>query len=374
MKKIKVLLAIRQAKTGGGESHMYDLCKYLDRNLFEPVALSFTDGIMIENLQAIDVLSKVIPTLKPFDFKVWKEVKAFMKEEKFDIVHAHGTRAMSNVFWAAKSLGIPLLYSVHGWSFHPGQGRIVRKLREIAEKLLTYKADLTICVSKSNEADGIKKIGIKRYTVVNYGIDFERFNRGKEHKNIRKELHIPEDKIVIGYIVRMTKQKDPLTMIKAMSSVFQGFDNVTLLAVGDGDLKEDMKNLTKTLQIEDNVIFLPFRSDVPDLLNAVDVYCLPSLWEGLSIGVLEALAMKTAVVTSPVDGNKEVIIDYKTGLLVENQNPEKLADALKLLIRNPKLRKSLAQSGYELVVRDFGIERLIKDIEHLYSSYKSTSL
>ncbi len=365
MKKIKVLQTIREANTGGGESHMFDLCKNLDKNKFEPFGLSFTDGVMIDNLKDIDVSTKVIPTLKPFDFKVWKEVKAFMKEEQFDIVHAHGTRAMSNVFWAAKSLGIPLLYSVHGWSFHPTQGKLVRRLRELSEKWLTKKADLTICVSKSNEADGKKYLGMKRSTVINYGVDFERFNPNKELKDIRKELNIPKDKVVIGYIVRMTEQKDPLTMINAMAHVFKEFDNVVLLAVGDGDLKEEMINLTKTLQIEDKVIFQPFRSD------AVDVYCLPSLWEGLSIGILEALAMKTTVVTAPVDGNKEVIIDGKTGLLVENQNPKKLADALKLLISDPKLRQNLSQNGYELVVPEFGVERLISDIESLYSTYQS---
>jgi glycosyltransferase involved in cell wall biosynthesis len=371
MKKIKILQAIREANTGGGESHMFDLCKYLDKNTFDPVALSFTDGVMIDNLKEIDVPTKVIPTLKPFDYKIWKEVKAFMQEEQFDIVHAHGTRAMSNVFWAARSLGIPLLYSVHGWSFHPTQGTFVRKLRQLSEKLLTQKADLTICVSNSNEADGKKYLGMKRSRVINYGIDLDRFNPNKEFKNIREELNIPENKIVIGYIVRITEQKDPLTMINAMSIVFKEFDNVVLLVVGDGDLKNEMKAQTKALNIEDNVIFQPFRSDVPDLLNTIDVYCLPSLWEGLSIGVLEALAMKTAAVTAPVDGNKEVIINQKTGLLAENQNPKKLAEALKLLISNPELREKLASNGHELVVPDFSKDRLIYDIENLYNKYQT---
>lgn len=74
MKKIKILQAIREANTGGGESHMYELCKHLDKELFDPVALSFTDGVLMDNLKNIDIPTKVIPTLKPFDVRAWKKV------------------------------------------------------------------------------------------------------------------------------------------------------------------------------------------------------------------------------------------------------------------------------------------------------------
>lgn len=294
-----------------------------------------------------------------------------MQEEQFDIVHAHGTRAMSNVFWAANSLNIPLLYTVHGWSFHPDQSKIIQKVRELSEKLLTSKADLNICVSRSNEVDGQKRFRIKRSTVIYNAVDLKRFNYLKSGKDVRKELNISKDKVVIGFIVRITGQKDPMTMVRAMSYVVERNKNAVLLVVGEGDLEAVMQAEVKMLNLEDNVVFQPFRSDIPDVLNAIDIYCLPSLWEGFPIGILEAMAMKKAVVASPVDGNPEIVEHRKTGFLVENENPEKLAETLSLLVDNDKLRKEVSENGYDYLISNFGINRLIKEVQNVYSKHQT---
>src|SRR3954467_11421580 len=123
--KIKVLQCIRQGQIGGGESHLLSLVEHLDKDRFEPVVLSFTDGPMINRLKEMDIPVHIIPTTKPFDFTKWKEVKRLLQKEKVQLVHAHGTRANSNVLWAARSLCIPVIYTIHGWSFHPDQGKIV---------------------------------------------------------------------------------------------------------------------------------------------------------------------------------------------------------------------------------------------------------
>jgi glycosyltransferase involved in cell wall biosynthesis len=164
--KIKILEAIRQGKVGGGETHVLELCSNMDRDKYEPVVLSFTPGPMVDELNRRGIRTKVISTEKAFDFKVWKQVLDFIKEEKFQIIHAHGTRANSNVFWAAGKLNLPLVYTVHGWSFHQDQSFLVRYLRELSEKFLTRKAKINICVSKSNENDGIKLLKMKRSQVI----------------------------------------------------------------------------------------------------------------------------------------------------------------------------------------------------------------
>ncbi|WP_298713265.1 glycosyltransferase, partial [Chitinophaga sp.] len=107
-RKIRVLQAIRQGKIGGGESHVLDLVRSLDRSRFEPVVLSFTDGPMVSLLQNMDVPVFVIGSEKAFDISVWKKVRALMIQERIDIVHVHGTRANTNVMWAARRLRIPL--------------------------------------------------------------------------------------------------------------------------------------------------------------------------------------------------------------------------------------------------------------------------
>ena len=127
-KKIRVLECIRQGQIGGGESHLLSLVENLNKDVYEPVVLSFTDGPMIDRLKALNIPVHIIPSNKPFDFKVWGKVKQLMLDEKIDLVHAHGTRANSNVFRAAKSLKKPLAYTIHGWSFHVDQPFLLRKI------------------------------------------------------------------------------------------------------------------------------------------------------------------------------------------------------------------------------------------------------
>src|SRR5882762_1991361 len=110
-RKIKVLECIRQGQIGGGESHLLSLVENLDRDLFEPVVLSFTDGPMVDRLRGMGINTHIIYTEKPFDISKWKRVEALLKEEAPDLVHAHGTRASSNTLWAARRLKIPVVYT-----------------------------------------------------------------------------------------------------------------------------------------------------------------------------------------------------------------------------------------------------------------------
>ena len=118
MRKIKILEVIRQGQIGGGESHLFDLIYFLDKNRYEPVCLSFSDGEMITKLKQMGIRCHVIETQKPFDLQVQKQVKRLILDEEIQIVHAHGSRAASNVLYTVRQMHIPFVYTVHGWSFH----------------------------------------------------------------------------------------------------------------------------------------------------------------------------------------------------------------------------------------------------------------
>ncbi|MCG8700227.1 MAG: glycosyltransferase family 4 protein [Bacteroidales bacterium] len=365
-RKIKVLEAIRQGQVGGGETHVLDLVSKMDRSIFEPVVLSFTDGPMVETLKNKGIKTQVIHTEQAFDYQVWNKVSQLINDENIDIVHAHGTRANSNVFWAARKCNLPLMYTVHGWSFHIDQQFVVRKLRELSENFLTRMAQRTICVSQSNEFDGIKRFNMQRSKVIYNAVNMEKFNPDAETKDIRKHLNIDEDALVIGYIARITKQKDPFTMTKAFKQVLENKPNAVLLMVGDGELKDDTIQLAKELKIEKNIIFQPFRNDIPDVLKSIDIYCLPSLWEGFPIGILEAMAMKKAVIASSVDGMKELIQHNQSGILVPHSNEKILAEEITKLLNNTELRKELAHNAYHYVKANFGIGRLVNQVQSEY--------
>ncbi len=273
--KIKVLETIRQGQIGGGESHVLDLVRNLDKNRFEPVVLSFTHGPMVDELRKLNIKTYVVETLKPFNLATYKAVKNIIKNEQIDILHAHGTRSLSNTIFPAKSLGLPIVYTVHGWSFHQDQAFHIRQVRELSEKFLTDHVDVTISVSKSNQNDGLQRFKMKRSKVINYGIDLEKFNPARKLKDLRTELKIKDGKTVVGYLVRMTVQKDPFTLIKAINEVAKSTEDIQFLFIGDGDLKKESMEMVEKMGLSDMVEFHPFRTDIPEVLNTFDIYTLP---------------------------------------------------------------------------------------------------
>lgn len=365
--KITVLECIRQGQIGGGESHLLSLVENLDRSRFSPVVLSFTDGPMISRLKEMNVETHIIPTVKPFDVRVWRQVKQLLSRKNIGLIHAHGTRANSNVLWAARSLGIPVIYTVHGWSFHPDQKALTRRIRIMGEKYLTSRSSLNISVSSSNQQTGKDVIPGFKSVVINNGIDHQKFDPERQLKNIRMELGIPADAVLAVFIARFTGHKQPLTLIKSFARALQSDPGLYLLMVGDGDQKTEAHALVNQLSIGHRVKFESFRQDVPDVLAAADLFILPSLWEGLPIGLLEAMSMGKAIIASEVDGTREIINHGINGLLVKTGNLEAdLAQAIVALSQDKNKRNELASEARKTVIRKYDAGEMTRKIEEQY--------
>lgn len=364
-RKIRVLETIRQGQIGGGETHVLDLVQALDKTRFEPVVLSFTPGPMIDRLATMGIPTHVIETERPFDVTKWGQVRQLLAREKIDLVHAHGTRAHSNTCWAARRLGLPILYTVHGWSFHTDQAPLLRRAYQLTEKWLMGQADLTICVSESNQREGQAFSAMARSVVIKNGINLQRFDPSQPHPDVRAELGIAPDVLLVGYIARITAQKDPFTLLRAVAALPEAL-KVKFLLVGNGDLKAQAQQLARELNIEPRVVFTDFRQDIPAVLQAIDIYCLPSLWEGLPIGVLEAMAMGKAVVASDLAANREVITPGESGLLVPPQAPAQLAAALQELAADLGLRRRLGARAYQTIRASFTVEEMTRQVERHY--------
>lgn len=367
-RKARILEVIRQGIVGGGETHVLELSKRLDQQFFDPVVLAFTYGPMIDQLNELGIENYVIPTEKPFDINVWKKVTQLILENNIKMIHAHGTRALSNVFWAGKKSQVPVIYTVHGWSFHNDQSFWIKKIRVASEKFLCKQADKIINVSEANQKQGEGLFKDFDSTIIKNGIDLVKFDPDAVTNTVRDELAIPKDVTLVGFISRLTKQKDPITLIRAFRSALDQDEDLMLLLVGEGDMEDETKKLVAYYQINDRVHFLPYRRDVPELLKAIDVYCLPSLWEGLPIGLLEAMAMRKAVIATNVDGTSEVINDNENGLLINQGDVNDLADKILLLHRDRNLTKKLSAAAKASIEKQFNISSMVKGIEKIYFS------
>ncbi|MBD2756218.1 glycosyltransferase family 4 protein [Spirosoma validum] len=366
--KIRVLQAIRQGKIGGGESHVLNLVNFLDKEQFEPIVLSFTPGPMVDKLRASGITTHVIPGKSPINVQMWRQVKSLLEEEQIDLIHVHGTRANMNIVWAAKQCKIPIVYTVHGWSFHPDQSFLIRNARITAERMLTRWADLTITVSNSNHKTGQQLIKGFQSKIIFYGIDTQRFQREQDFTDVRTPYGIPADHTLVLFLARMTLQKDPITMIQAFKVIADRHKDITLLLIGQGELDQDVAAAIEQNGLQDRVVRDGFRLDVPDVLNASDIYCLPSLWEGQPIGLIEAMAIGKAVIATHVDGSKELVKDGVNGLLIDPQQPQQLAEAIERLHVNSKLRKKLADQAYLTIKERYDGASMARQIEDAYLS------
>lgn len=367
-RKIRVLQGIRQGKIGGGESVLLSLVENLDRNVFDPVVLSFTEGPMVDRFNEMGVPVHVIYTERPFDFAVWTRVRQLMMDEKIDIVHAHGTRAASNMLNAAKKAEIPFIYTCHGWSFHQDQGMMKKKLRVLGEKYLTSRADVNICVSHANSNKGKKLFG-KKFdpVVIQNSVDSRKFNPDKQYKDIRREFGIGESELLFSSIARFTWQKQPLVLMEAFARALKKMDGIRLLMVGDGEEKEKAVEVLEQLNAGDKIILEPFRQDVPDLLASTDVFVLPSLWEGLPVALLEAMAMGKTIIATDVDGTAEVIETGKNGLLIGTDNlSEKLTEAIVRIANDKQLRENLSAGAINRIRSHYNVETMTRRNEEIY--------
>ncbi len=366
-KRIKILEGIRQGKIGGGESYLLSLVENLDRQLFEPVVVSFTGGPMVERLQQQGIKTYVVHTERPFDITVWGKIKKVIKAEAIDIVHAHGTRAASNLFWAAKKTGRPLLYTCHAWSFHPDQNPLVHKIRVQSEAFLTRQAAVNICGAQANRETGRRLFKNFDAEIIHNSIDPQRFNPNGVFKNIRSELKIGADEILVASIARFTLQKQPLKLIAAFAAVRKTVPNLRLLMVGDGEQKAEAIQLIKSLGIEQSVILENFRQDVPDVLAACDIFVLPSLWEAFPIALLEAMSMGKAVIATAVDGTPEMVTPGENGILIEVENlEENLVQAISRLAGDSSLRRKLQQGAIKSIYNKYNVDTLARKNEAIY--------
>jgi len=173
---------------------------------------------------------------------------------------------------------------------------------------------------------------------------------------------------VIGTIGRLVPVKNQAMLLRAAARLYEYHNNIKVLLIGDGPLENELVALATSLGIAPNVRFLGRRSNVPDILRTLDIFVLPSLSEGMSNTILEAMSCKLPVVATNVGGNSELVVHGLTGLLVQRNNHEEMCRKLEELVMNPDKREQMGSQGRKRVGSFFSIGKMIKNYESLYIS------
>jgi glycosyltransferase involved in cell wall biosynthesis len=298
-----------------------------------------------------------------FDPRIVSDLVRLVRKRETRVLHVHGYASADFGRLAARATGAALVLHEH---FADPR---MPAYQGLADRLLAGFTDRAIAVSGSTRDFLVRERRVPpgRVRVIWNGAPLAEFAPlpPDQAARMRAALGFPADALVIGTIGRLNEQKGHRYLIEAARAVFDRHAQARLLIVGDGDLSVPLQRQAQDLGIGHRVVFAGHRSDVRDVLGAVDVVCLPSLYEGTPLALFEAMAAARPIVASAVDGCAEVLVDGVTGLLVPPRDAGSLGQALSRVLAEPALRARLGAAA-RLASADYDIAQTVRRIEELY--------
>ena len=372
---IPLLYIITKLELGGAQRQLLELIKQLDKKRYKIYLLTAQEGLLLPEFSSINGLvlkrSRFLDrAINPFkDILALIEIYRFIKKNAIAIVHTHSSKAGILGRLAAKlAKADVILHTVHGWSFNDYQMMVKRKIFLWLERFTAKFTDRLIVVSCHDKLKGLKNfIGNEdKYFLIRYGIDQPEFK--KSYSAIREELKIAAGDMVVGMIACFKPQKSPQDFIKLARAVEATFPSVKFILVGDGVLRKKIEYLISKFNLKSKIFLTGWRKDVPSILSSMDIFVLTSLWEGLPIVVLEAMASAKPVIATDTGGVGEVINDSKAGFIVHVGDAKRMAERLMLLLQDENLRQRMGQYASERLNSDFSVDAMVKNTESLYTN------
>ncbi|GAX39161.1 group 1 glycosyl transferase [Tolypothrix sp. NIES-4075] len=369
---MKILHLITSITMGGAQDNTLLTLEKHNRS-YEVHLASNPNGFWQERAKkAADVfhpLPNLVNPLNPLkDIATLIETVRLLRQEKFDLIHTHSSKAGILGRCSGKIVGIPVIHTIHGFPFHDFMPKWKRQFYINIERSVRPFTDFFITVSELNrqEAANLNILNLDNSQTVYSGIDFTKLDRPFNLQDTRHTLEIPEGWQTISMVGRLDEQKAPYFLIDAFAKVLEHNPNTLLLLVGDGKLLNSLKSQVQQLGIEDKVRFLGSREDVPEILKVSDVFALSSLWEGLGRAMTEAMLVEKPVVVPNIYGIPEIVHHNETGLLFPAKDIEQLAQHLSYLLQHPEERERLGNNARQVTRQLFDANLMVQQIEAIY--------
>ncbi len=386
MRRITVLHIITRLDRGGSAQNTLLTALTLDRNRFHvgvihgrTEALSANEMAAIaadrERLRRAGVTRVEIPTLvraiRPLhDLHALLRLWQILRRERPHLVHTHTSKAGALGRIAARLAGIPaIVHTPHGHVFHGYYGALMSRLFQWIERRLARLTDRLIALTESERREHLL-LGIgspDRFSVIPSGVDLTLFESARRpDPALRSSLGIAPDAFLVGTVCRLTRIKGVDLLIFALARLRERIPRMAALIIGDGEERKKLEEQCRTAGLSDRVRFLGTRSDIPELLPALDLFLLCSRNEGMGRALVEAMACGKPVVASRVGGIPDVVEEGMTGLLVPPEDPPAVAEAIRTLAADPARRHQMGERGRERA-RLFSLARMIEKLEKMYT-------
>ncbi len=386
---LRVMQVVYDLKIGGGQEVVRTLVENLAEAGCVPVVCSFEDGPLRKEIERLGIPVEILPdkrhsvlALPLFIAEMWRTRQALI-----DLVDRYEIEVIQTQLLRVMDLLVPTLKASRRvlvfWTFqnalftlradHLARHKWLLGAKRAGYHLLYRLAsrwvDGFIAVSDDVRSALLAYFGPvdEKISVIYNSVDVRRYQRSVDKQAIRHALGLPQDAAVMAVVATFKRQKGHPYLIEALPPVITRFPNLHVLFIGDGEERETLKAQVAAAGVDAHVHFLGFRQDIPDLLAASDFFVLPSLWEGLPMALIEAMASGLPVIATAVSGSKQVVVDGESGLLVAPGKADELTEAILRLMSDPGLAQRLAQAAPARVAARFGARKQADDHIALYT-------
>ncbi len=360
-----ILHLIETSGPGGAEKMLLSMVDNLASDKFRSSVCLIKSGWLRDELTKRNINTRIIPLDRPFDLNWIYAIKKLVQENDVDLIHSH--EFAMNFFGTVSAVlsGTPIVTTVHGKNYY------WEKLRRRLAYRFTSRYSHMVAVSEDMRDFLCSRVGISKnkISVVHNGIDVTKFEENNDlRKTTRDELGIPTDSVVVGAIGNLYSVKGHTYLLKAIALLASDYPDLVLLIAGRGELMQSLKQEATELGIIDNVQLLGFRNDVHAIMQAIDIFALPSLSEGLPLSALEAMATSKPVVASDVGGVGEVVGDGVTGFLTQPKNPKSIAEKMLILLKDKALAKEFGVAGKHTVDEKFSLPIMVGKYHDIFKA------
>ena len=369
-KTTNVLFVMPEMTMGGSERLVHSLIKKIDPDRFNPSVAWFCGDAVSEEFGGLGIPLYRVPKTKRVDVRAMRALARIIGEKKIDVVNAHHFMPFVYSFYGAKIANrARLFYTEHSvWELD----KVPWKWR-IPASFMLARSDGAIGVSAAVTVRirGMFRVkDSKSFTIAN-GIDPDIFAGEGGTPSLRRELGIKENEKVIGMVANFRKIKNHLFLLKAFDELARDRQDMKLLLVGQGfegdeeNSEPEIRNFIEGKRLGGRVLLAGHRTDVPALLNLMDVFCLTSYKEGLPISMIEAMAAGLPVVASDAEGIRDVA-GGGNGLLVKSGDVQVLKNALGMLLEDDRLRETLGLKARATAINKYSLNECAGRYERLF--------
>lgn len=238
---------------------------------------------------------------------------------------------------------VKVIYMAHGFHFYKG-APISSKLYYIVEKRLSRWTDTLITINQEDYEASLQFYAKKNIKLPGIGVDVSKFQYAPCPNYLRDEFGLTDEDVIVLSVGELIPRKNHKVVISAMALLGDQFH---YFIAGEGVEQKNLENQTKQLHLEDRVHFLGFRKDINQLCNSADIFVMPSLQEGLSVALMEAMACGKPIIASKIRGNVDLIIENSGGFLVSTCIAEEYANRLKEIYENKEMARKMSSFNME---------------------------